>query len=288
MKNNAILLISCPDRKGLIAGVTDFVFSRSGNIEHADQHVDKNRNIFFMRIEWSLEGFSVPPEEIKNEFTPIARKFNMDWNLYFTARKSNTALFVSKELHCLYDILYRYKNNQFNINLPLVISNHAYAEDISKSFGIDFEYVPVEEETKIQQEELQMKLLEKYEIDTVVLARYMQILTPRFVSKYRNRIINVHHSFLPAFAGANPYERAYRRGVKIIGATSHYVTEKLDEGPIIEQDVVRVNHRDNVGDLKRKGQDLEKTVLARALRWHAGRKILTYGPREEAKTVIFD
>ncbi len=288
MKDNAILLISCPDRKGLIAAVTDFVFSRGGNIEHADQHVDKDRNIFFMRIEWSLEGFDIPRGEISGCFSRLAEKFDMEWQLHFSREKTNTALFVSGELHCLYDILYRYSEGQFNINIPLIISNHPEAGEVAESFGVDFEFIPVEKENKTEQEELQLQLLKKYEIETVVLARYMQILTGRFVDEYANRIINVHHSFLPAFAGARPYERAFRRGVKVIGATSHYVTEKLDDGPIIEQDVARVSHRDSVREMKRKGQDLEKAVLSRALKWHSDRKILVYGSSEEVKTVVFD
>ncbi len=288
MKDNAILLISCPDRKGLIAAVTDFVFSRGGNIEHADQHVDKDRNIFFMRIEWSLEGFDIPREEISGCFSKLAQKCDMQWQLHFSREKTNTALFVSRELHCLYDILYRYSEGQFNINIPLIISNHQDAEEVAENFGIDFELIQMEKDNKPEQEKLQIELLKKYEIETIVLARYMQVLTGQFVNEYINKIINVHHSFLPAFAGARPYERAYRRGVKIIGATSHYVTEKLDDGPIIEQDVARVSHRDSVSEMKRKGQDLEKAVLSRALKWHSDRKILVYGSPEEAKTVVFD
>ncbi len=288
MKGNAILLISCPDRRGLIAAVTDFVYSRGGSIEHADQHVDKERNIFFMRIEWSLENFRVAPSKIKKEFLPLGEKYKMRWDLYFSSVKSRAALFVSKELHCLYDLLYRYREGQFNTLIPLLISNHPHAADVAAAFDIDFKMIPITRENKLDQEKIQLKLLEDYNIDTLVLARYMQILTPGFVNRYVNRIINVHHSFLPAFAGARPYERAYMRGVKIIGATSHYVTCQLDEGPIIEQDVSRISHRDSLAELKRKGQDLEKAVLSRALKWHCERKVLVYGAGDEAKTVVFD
>ncbi len=287
-KSNAILLMSCPDRRGLIARITDFVYKNNGNIEHADQHVDHQQGVFFMRIEWSLEGFKIPRGEIGEAFSGVADSFSMEWDLFFSDERPRVALFVSRYMHCLYDLLFRYRYGWFNAQIPLIISNHPDASRAAEEFNMDFHKFEINGENKHQQEEKEMKILKKYGIETVVLCRYMQVLSKNFVDKYPNNIINIHHSFLPAFAGAGPYEKAHGRGVKIIGATSHYVTEKLDEGPIIEQDVVRVNHRDTVEDLKRKGQDLEKVVLARALKWHLERKILVYGSTEKRKTVIFD
>jgi len=285
---NAILLISCPDQRGLIAAVTDFIFKNNGNIEQADQHVDHDAGIFFMRIEWSLTDFSISREEIGAEFDKIAVKYSMDRELYFTGYRPKIALFVSKELHCLYDLLFRYKEGRIKAEIPLIISNHSAAADIAENFGIKFFEIRKNKENKEEQEKKELEILRKNNIDTVVLARYMQILTGQFIESYRNRIINIHHSFLPAFAGANPYEQAYRRGVKIIGATSHYVTEELDAGPIIEQDVVRITHRDSVEDLKRKGEDLEKVVLSRAVNLHLQRRILVYATDGGEKTVVFN
>ncbi|MFH1416348.1 MAG: formyltetrahydrofolate deformylase [Elusimicrobiota bacterium] len=285
---HGILLISCPDRRGLIAAVTDFIYTNNGNIEHADQHVDKKKGIFFMRIEWSLEGFSIPRESITGEFSPIATKYEMEWQLHFTDYKPKIAIFVSKKLHCLYDLLYRYKEGQLNFEIPLIISNHPNAGELVESFGIEFMEFPIDKENKKQQEKEELRLLKEKEVELVVLARYMQILTKEFVDEFPNNIINIHHSFLPAFMGAKPYDQAYQRGVKIIGATSHYITEELDSGPIIEQDVVRVSHRNSIPDMQRKGEDLEKSVLGRALSWHLERKILVYGTNEGSKTVIFD
>ena len=284
----AVLLISCPDRRGLIAGVTDFIYRNNGNIEHLDQHVDPALGVFFMRIEWSLDGFSVPRERIHTDFSEVAAKFSMEWKLHFSDERPKFAIFVSKSLHCLYDILSRYREGWFNAEIPVIISNHRDAEDVAGFFGIDFKYFDVTGDNKISSERKQMDLLKGYGVNFIVLARYMQILTKQFVDAYRYGIINIHHSFLPAFAGARPYEQAHSRGVKIIGATSHYVTEDLDEGPIIEQDVVRVSHRDSVEDIRKKGQDLEKVVLSRALNWHLDRRILVYGPSGGAKTVVFD
>lgn len=285
---SAILLISSPDRRGLIARVTDFIYKNNGNIEHSDQHIDGNMGIFFMRFEWSMKGFKIKKEDVAEEFSSIAKKFKMEWKLHFTCYKPKMAIFVSKKLHCLYDILYRYKEGQYNAKIPVVISNHPDGRDLVESFGIDFAEFPKNKENKIEQERREIEILNSYNIELVVLARYMQILTPQFVDKFQNNIINIHHSFLPAFVGAKPYEQAYRRGVKIIGATSHYITVELDAGPIIEQDVVRISHRDSVEDLRHKGEDLEKVVLSRAVGWHMERKILVYGTDSGAKTVVFD
>jgi len=280
----ATLLISCPDRKGILAEVTGFIAENNGNIVHADQHIDFQKSIFFMRIEWELEGFRLPKSEIENAFRPIAEKFSMDYQLHFSSEVQNVAIFVSRYDHCLYDLLYRFKAGELPGNLKLVISNHTDLKPVVEMFGVPFYHFPKTKENKLSVEEKEIELLEREEIDLIVLARYMQILSDRFVGRFRNRIINIHHSFLPAFVGAKPYHRAYERGVKIIGATSHYVTEELDQGPIIEQDVVRVSHRDSVEDMIRKGRDLEKVVLSRAVKWHLENKILVY----DNKTVIFE
>ena len=282
--NNIILLISCPDQKGITAYVTNFVFQNGGNIVHADQHIDEQSNTFFMRIEWSLDSFSISQENIAREFNEIAVNFNMQWTLGFTSKINKVAIFVSKHLHCLYDLLYRYKSGQLHCEIPVVISNHPDAKSIVEGAGIEFIEMPITSENKIEQEARQLAILEERNIDLVVLARYHQILTSKIVDKLVNRIINIHHSFLPAFVGKSPYAQAYEKGVKIIGATSHFVTEELDQGPIIEQDTVRISHRDSVEDLIRKGEDLEKIVLSRAVRWYLEKKILTYGN----KTVVFD
>lgn len=282
--NHAILLISCPDRKGITATVTNFIYQHGGNILHSDQHIDEQTNTFFMRVEWSLKGFDIPRERIEGHLQAIAHRFGMKWELCFTDRPLRVAVFVSKHLHCLYDLLYRKRAGHFSCVVALIVSNHPDAKSIAREFGISFHALPITPKNKNVQETKELKLLEKEKIDLIVLARYHQILSARFVNKYRQRIINIHHSFLPAFAGKSPYQQAYKKGVKIIGATSHYVTEKLDEGPIIEQDTVRISHRDSLDDLVRKGEDLEKAVLSRAVRWHLERKILCYGN----KTVIFD
>jgi len=281
---NAILLISCPDKKGIIAKVSNFIYENDGNIEHSDQHIDNQTNTFFMRIEWALKDFKIEKKKIAQNFKPLADKFIMSWTLYFTDKVPKVAIFVSKYLHCLYDLLLRYKAGQFNCEIPLIISNHPDARNIAKSFSIEFLELPITKENKLSQEKQAIDILEAENIDLIVLARYTQILTQQFVDKFPNRIINIHHSFLPAFVGRHPYKQAYRKGVKIIGATSHYVTEKLDKGPIIEQDTVRISHRDSLEDLVRKGEDLEKVVLSRAVRWDLERKILVYNN----KTVIFD
>lgn len=282
--NTAILLISCPDQKGITASITSFIYQNNGNIEHADQHIDSQFNTFFMRIEWSLENFKLAKDEIAKKILPLAEKFNMDWELYFRDTPARVAIFTSYSTHCLYDLLFKHKEACFNCQIPLIISNTTQAKNIARNFGIKFVHLPKGLENKEEVEKKESALLKRENIDTVVLARYTQILTKQFVDQFPNKIINIHHSFLPAFIGSNPYQQAYKRGVKIIGATSHYVTEDLDAGPIIEQNTARISHRDSVGDLKRKGRELERTVLSQALRWHLERKILVYNN----KTVIFD
>ena len=282
--NHAILLISCRDQKGITAGVTNFIFQHQGNIIHADQHIDEQSNTFFMRIEWSLDAFKLKREDIQPAFSAIAKSFNMTWRISFSDQKTRVAIFVSKHLHCLYDLLYRHKTGQLFCDIALLLSNHPDAKGIAGDFSIKFAEFNVEAHNKVNQELKQIELLKNEKIDLVILARYHQILTKQFVEQFSMQIINIHHSFLPAFAGSNPYLQAYQKGVKVIGATSHYVTEVLDEGPIIAQDTVAVSHRDSLDDLKRKGEDLEKVVLSRAVRWHLERKILCYGN----KTVVFD
>jgi formyltetrahydrofolate deformylase len=281
---HAILLISCPDQKGVTATVTNFIFHNQGNVIHADQHIDEQSNTFFMRIEWSLDGFKLKREDIQQAFGVIAKSFNMIWKLSFSDQKTRVAIFVGKHLHCLYDLLYRHKTGQLPCDIALLLSNHPDASPVAENFGIKFAEFSIEAHNKIGQEQKQVELLKAGKIDLVILARYHQILTKQFVDSFPSQIINIHHSFLPAFAGSNPYLQAYQKGVKVIGATSHYVTEGLDEGPIIAQDTVGVSHRDSLEDLKRKGEDLEKVVLSRAVRWHLERKILCYGN----KTVVFD
>ncbi|HEX9667033.1 MAG TPA: formyltetrahydrofolate deformylase [Thermodesulfobacteriota bacterium] len=283
--HSVILLIHCRDRKGLVASVTEFVFKNNGNILTLDQHVDSQKQFFFMRVEWDLGGFSIPKEKIGEYFdTLVAQRFEMKWRLYFSDDTPRMAIFVSNLPHCLYDILSRCESNEWDVEVPLIISNHPDLESVANNFGIDYHVFPIDKETKREQEEKQLKALKKYKIDFIVLARYMQILTENFVSKFENRIINIHHSFLPAFPGAKPYHSAHERGVKIIGATSHYVTADLDAGPIIEQDVVRVSHKDSVEDMIRKGRDLEKLVLSRAISYHLERKILIHDNR----TLVFN
>jgi len=280
----ATLLISCPDRKGILSEVTGFISKNNGNIINADQHIDSQKQIFFMRIEWDLNKFQIKKEKIKEAFSSIANKFQMNFSLHFSSEVQNVAIFVSKYDHCLYELLYRFKAGELNGNLKLVISNHKDLKPIAEMFGVPFFCFPKNKNNKLEVEKEELKLLKENNIDLIILARYMQILSNEFVKNYQNKIINIHHSFLPAFVGAKPYHRAYERGVKIIGATSHYVTEELDQGPIIEQDVVRISHRDSVEDMIRKGRDLEKLVLARAVKWHLENKILVYGN----KTVIFE
>lgn len=282
--SHAILLISCPDQKGITAGVTHFVYEHGGNIVHADQHIDDQSDTFFMRMEWDMEGFHLSRADIAGQFAAIAQHFHMTWQLFFDDERTRAAVFVSSKLHCLYDLLWKYHSGYLRCEIPLIISNHQEAEPIAHEFGIDFVHLSVTPETKSSQEAIEIDLLKKYQVDLIVLARYHQIFTTNFVQQFKNRIINIHHSFLPSFPGSQPYAQAYEKGVKIIGATSHYVTAELDQGPIIEQDTVRVSHRDSVDDLIRKGEDLEKIVLSRAVRWELEHKILSY----KNKTVVFD
>ncbi len=284
-RNTAILLIHCPDKQGILATVTEFLNKNNGNIIYLDQHVDRQEKIFYMRVEWELDGFAIPTEKIAEYFeTLIAHPLEMLWRLYFTSEVPQMALFVSKMPHCLFDILGRYTAGEWDVKIPLIISNHETLKPVAEQFGIDFHYFPVTNENKVEQEKKEIELLKKYNVDFVVLARYMQILSEDFVKQYPNKIINIHHSFLPAFAGAKPYHAAHKRGVKIIGATSHYVTSDLDAGPIIEQDVTRCSHVDTIQKLIRKGRDLEKIVLSQAVYKHLQRKILAYHNR----TVIFN
>ena len=281
----AVLLISCPDQKGITAAVTEFVFRRGGNITDAAQHMDAEAGAFFMRIEWQLDGFNVPREKIGDEFRALAERFGMSWELFFNDEPVRIAVFVSRHLHCLHDLLFRQKSGQLpQGKIELVVSNHRDAEPLARQWGVDFLHTPVMPEIKRQAEEQQLAALKARGIGLIVLARYHQILTPDFLRYYPERIINIHHSFLPAFVGGSPYAQAHQKGVKIIGATSHYVVEDLDQGPIIEQDTARISHRHAVNDLVEVGQDLERVVLYRAVRWHLERKVLCFAN----KTVIFD
>ena len=280
----AVLLIHCPDKKGIVAEVTNYINNHNGNIVYLDQYVDQSANQFFMRIEWELDNFNIPREEIElNIKSGIAQQFDMYWELYFSDIKPRMAVFVSKLSHCLFDILSRYSTGEWNVEIPLIISNHDELRSVSEKFDIPYYHIPVTKDNKVEAEHKELELLKEYKIDFIVLARYMQIISENFINSYVNRIINIHHSFLPAFPGAKPYHSAYERGVKIIGATSHYVTSDLDAGPIIEQDIVRVTHHDSVKDLIRKGRDIEKLVLARAIRQHFRRKVLSLNNR----TVVF-
>jgi formyltetrahydrofolate deformylase len=284
MPDSAILLVHCPDRKGIVAGISSFLYDRGANILHADQHQDNDLGLFFMRVEWDLADFALDDAAFRQSFQPVADSFQMEWRLAYSAARPATAIFVSQHQHCLLDLLYRHAIGELRCRIPLIVGNHATARELAGFYGIPFHYVPVDKANKAQAEQAQLALLEEHGIELIVLARYMQVLSPAFVARYRQRIVNVHHSFLPAFSGARPYQAAYHRGVKLIGATSHYVTEVLDDGPIIEQDVVRVSHRDQVSDLVQKGRDLERMVLSRAVRWHLEHRILHYA----GKTVIFD
>jgi len=283
MMKTAKLLLHCPDKPGILAEVTDFITVNKGNIIYLDQYVDHVENIFFMRIEWELESFLVPQEKIEDYFeTLYAQKYGMSFRLYFSDVKPRMAIFVSKMSHCLFDLLARYTAGEWNVEIPLIISNHPDLQHVAERFGIPFHLFPITKETKEEQEKKEMELLAKHKVNFIVLARYMQVISEKMIDAYPNRIINIHHSFLPAFVGAKPYHAAFERGVKIIGATSHYVTTELDAGPIIEQDVVRITHKDTV--LVNKGKDLEKIVLSRAVQKHIERKVLAY----KNKTVIFN
>lgn len=283
-KNSAVLLIHCPDRKGLVAAITRFLADHNGNILEIDQHVDRERKIFFMRVEWTMEKFDIPAGEINQEFErKIARPFQMKWQLFFSRETPRMAVFVSRYSHCLHDILARYDSGDWNVEIPLIVSNHEDLQPVAEKYGIDFHKFSITADTKKEVETKQQALLKEYDIEFLVLARYMQVLTPKFVNEWPARIINIHHSFLPAFPGAKPYHSAYHRGVKVIGATSHYVTSDLDQGPIIEQDVIHVDHSHSIEDLVRKGRDLEKIVLARAIWQHLQRRTLVF----ENRTIVF-
>ena len=284
MMTTAKLLLHCPDKPGILAEVTDFITVNKGNIIYLDQYVDHVENIFFMRIEWELKDFLVPQEKIEDYFrTLYGQKYEMDFRLYFSDVKPRMAIFVSKLSNCLFDMLARYTAGEWNVEIPLIISNHPDLQHVAERFGIPFYLFPITKETKEEQERKEMELLAKHKITFIVLARYMQVISEQMINAYPNKIINIHHSFLPAFVGAKPYHAAFQRGVKIIGATSHYVTTELDAGPIIEQDVVRITHKDAIEDLVNKGKDLEKIVLSRAVQKHIERKVLAY----KNKTVIF-
>ncbi|MBE9095587.1 formyltetrahydrofolate deformylase [Tychonema sp. LEGE 07203] len=278
----ATLLISCPDRKGLVALLANFIASHNGNIIHADHHTDFTAGLFLSRLEWQLEDFDLKTEEITPAFSEIAKDLQANWQLHLSSKVRRIALWVSRQDHCLLDLIWRQRSQEICGEIPLIVSNHESLKPIAAQYGIDFEYLPITKDNKVIQEARQLEILKNYHIDLVVLAKYMQVLSQDFLRAFPN-VINIHHSFLPAFVGANPYGRAYERGVKIIGATAHYVTPDLDAGPIIEQDVVRVSHRDEVSDLVRKGKDLERVVLARAVRYHLQNRVLVYGNR----TVVF-
>jgi formyltetrahydrofolate deformylase len=280
----AILLIHCPDKQGLLAMVTEFINKNNGNILYLDQHVDREEKLFYMRVEWELAKFNIPKDKIADYFeTLIAHKNEMIFELHFSEEKPRMAIFVSKMSHCLFDILARYTAGEWNVGIPLIISNHPDMAPVAEGFGIDYHVFPINKTNKEELELKELALLKEYNIDFIVLARYMQIISDDFINHYPHRIINIHHSFLPAFVGAKPYHAAYERGVKIIGATSHYVTPELDAGPIIKQEVAHVSHKDTVNDLIAKGRDLEKIVLSKAVNKHIERKILVYNNR----TVVF-
>lgn len=284
-KDTAVLLIHCPDKMGIVRAVTDFLYENNGNIVYLDQHTDHSCERFFMRIAWEIDDFQISRNKIGEYFdTLIGRKFQMTWSLHFSNQKKRVAIFVTKLSHCLYDILYRCHSKEWDMEIPLIISNHETLKPIAAQFDIPFHHFPMSKATKTAQEAKQLELLAEYKIDLVVLARYMQIVSGDFIGHYPNKIINIHHSFLPAFVGAKPYHAAHKRGVKIIGATSHYVTEDLDAGPIIEQGITHVTHKENTGDFVRKGKDIEKIVLSNAIAKDLAHKILVYDNR----TVVFD
>jgi formyltetrahydrofolate deformylase len=284
VKNSAVLLISCPDQKGLTAGISDFIYRNNGNILHADEHREDDQSLFLMRVEWDLAGFALDMKDFPEKFAPVAARFGMKWRVALSSYRPRVALFVSRYDHCLIDLLYRHRAGELACEIPLIVSNHPDVQPLADFYRVPLHVIPMSKENKPEAERAQLDLLAPQNIDLIVLARYMQVLSPEFIRHYPNRIINIHHSFLPAFIGGRPHQQAFQRGVKLIGATSHYVTEVLDDGPIIEQDVVRISHRDLVDDLIQKGRDLEKVVLSRAVRWHIENRVLLYGN----KTVIFD
>jgi formyltetrahydrofolate deformylase len=284
LRNSAILLVQCPDGKGLDAAIADFIYRYEGNVLHFEQHVSDENNLFLARVEWDLNNFQLHLDDFPREFTPIAEKFSMEWRVVRSNQRPRVAIFVSKYDHCLVDLLYRQRTGELACDIALIISNHPDAGRDAEFYRVPFHMISVTKETKAEAERQQLALLKKNNVDLIVLARYMQVLSTDFIRNYPQQIINIHHSFLPAFVGAKPHHQAYERGVKIIGATAHYVTEVLDDGPIIEQGVARVTHRDTVEDLVEKGRDLEKVVLSRAVRWHVEKRILLCGN----KTIIFE
>lgn len=284
MTTTAVLLISCRDQKGLVASVSDFLYRHDGNITHADQHTDQQEGVFLQRVEWEVDGFRIPRAEIAGEFRPIAERFGMTWELHFSDHVPRVAIFVSTLQHCLFDLLARWRLGEIRAEIPVVVSNHDDARAVAESFGVPYSCLPVTALTRAAQEARLAETIDRERVELIVLARYMQVLSKPFVERYRDRIINIHHSFLPAFAGARPYHQAHERGVKVIGATAHYATPELDQGPIIVQEVARVSHRDSVDDLIRAGRDLEKVVLARAVDLHLRRRVIVYGN----KTAVFD
>jgi len=283
MKNPAVLLVSCPDRMGEVASIADFIYRHSGNIIHADEHADEESGLFLMRVEFDAAKFDIALDDFGTHFAPVAEKFQMNWRLAQSSHRQRMIIFVSKYDHCLVDLLYRHQSGELACDIPLIISNHPDNQAIADFYKTPYAVIQVTKDNKREAEARIQSLVDQHKPDFLVLARYMQILSNEFAARYPNRIINIHHSFLPAFIGARPYHQAFERGVKLIGATGHYVTEVLDDGPIIEQDVVRVSHRDTVEDLIRKGRDLEKVVLSRAVRQHVENRVLVYGN----KTVVF-
>lgn len=284
--NTAILLLHCPDQKGIISEITKFITDNNGNIVYLDQYVDTVDKRFFMRLEWELDGFQIPREKISEYFgTLYSKRYNIDYHVYFSDKKPRMAIFVSKMSHCLYDLLARYEAGELNVEIPCIVSNHEDLRYVADQFNIPYHVwsIAPDHSNKAQVETAEMELLNKEKVDFIVLARYMQVITESMIEAFPHNIINIHHSFLPAFIGAKPYKQAYERGVKIVGATSHYVTSELDAGPIIEQDVVRITHKDTPESLALKGKDLEKIVLSRAVKKHLERKILTF----KNKTIIF-
>jgi formyltetrahydrofolate deformylase len=280
----AILLFSCHDRVGLVSRISHFIFEHGGNILDLDEHVDVEERLFFVRLVWDMTSFTIPASQVEAAFTPMAKEYQAAWKIHYSGKMLRVAIFVSKYDHCLQELLWRKRLGELRIDIPLIVANHPDLESLANHYGIPYHVFPIADENKLEQEKKELDLLEKHHVDTIVLARYMQVLSGCFVEAYPNEIINIHHSFLPAFIGSRPYHQAYDRGVKIIGATSHFVTKLLDDGPIIEQDVIRISHRDTVKDIIRKGRDLERLVLARAVYNHAEHRILVHGN----KTIIFD
>jgi formyltetrahydrofolate deformylase len=284
MSDSAILLVSCPDRKGIVASIADFIFRHGGNILSNDEHGDTESNLFLTRVEFDSTQFDFDLADFDRHFASLAKEFQMDWRLARSSDRPRIAIFVSKYDHCLQDLLYRHQSGELKCEIPLILSNHPDNQRIADFYHIPFFVIPVTKENKHEVEQQEIVLLREHRCDLVVLARYMQVLSNEFIAAIGSRsIINIHHSFLPAFVGSKPYHKAFERGVKLIGATAHYVTQVLDDGPIIEQDVVRIYHRDTVEDLIQKGRDIEKVVLSRAVRWHVENRVLLYGN----KTVVF-